>query len=1006
MTVISLPTPTVRRKAPDGDFSTLEADLRAALRGEVDFGAGARAAYSTDASNYRQVPIGVVCPRDVDDAVAAVRVCHRHDVPILSRGGGTSLGGQCCNVAVVLDWTRHVRGVESVDAGKRTAVILPGTVLDDANAALAEHGFVIGPKPATHSHCTIGGMVGNNSCGATAQWSGTTGQNVERLEVLTYDGLRMWVGRTSDEEYRRIQAEGGRKAEIYRAARELRERYAKQIATRFPDIPRRISGYDLVELDEEHGFHLARALVGTESTCVTVLRAEMRLMVQPKKQVTVLFGYPDVGSAGDAAPAVARHRPLQLEGLDDKVLAYEREERRPTGVLRQLPDGKAWLMVEMGADTEEEVLAGAQRLVDDVGTGNARILRDGRDRAALMAVREAALATTARTPNGPDSWPGWEDSAVAPEELGDYLRELSDLLDEYGYGATSLYGHFGHGCVHCSIPFDLTSEPGIAAYRSFVERAAALCVRHRGSLSGEHGDGQARGELLRTMYGEDVVGAFEEFKAIFDPGNRMNPGKVVHAYPLDSNLRLGSDYAPAQPRTHFRYAGDDGAFSRAALRCAGVGECRRSHPGGGVMCPSYQVTREEQHSTRGRARLLFEMASGGVIDDGWRSDAVKDSLDLCLACKGCRSDCPVQVDMATYKAEFLSHHYAGRVRPADHYSLGWLPAVAQLAALAPGVANAVASVPLAKRLAGVDPRRDVPRFAAARIDRWLRKRPTLPASSAWSFGRRGGSSGLRIGERGRVLLFPDSFTTAFSPGVTAAAVGVLAAAGFEVVVPPRTVCCGLTWISTGQLGVAKRVLRRTVDTLAPYIRAGLPMVGLEPSCTAVFRSDLGELFGRDQDADRLARQTRTLAELLTERAPDFTPRIAGGPVDAIVQRHCHQHAVLGATADEKLMEAVGLRAENLRSGCCGLAGNFGMTPGHRDVSLACAEQALLPAVRAADPRTVVLADGFSCRTQIEDAHTGRRAVHLAEVLNAAVHGTPFGELPERAIAHRPGDRVH
>ena len=986
MAVISLPTPTARRAAPAEDFSDLQTALRRAVRGDVRFDAGSRAAYSTDASNYRQVPIAVVCPLDVDDAVAAVQVCHEHDVPVVSRGGGTSLGGQCCNVAVVLDWTKHIYGVESVDPEARTAVILPGTALDDANASLAQYGLVIGPKPATHSHCTIGGMVGNNSCGATAQWSGSTAANVERLEVLTYDGVRMWVGATSDEQYEQIQAAGGRKAAIYRELRELRDRYAAQIDTRFPDIPRRISGYNLPELRDDHGFQVARALVGTESTCVTVLRVELKLMQQPKKQITVILGYPDIAAAGDAAHRVARHPALQIEGLDDKLLLYEREERRPTDVLKALPEGHAWLMVELGADTDEEAHQAAQRLIDDVGDHNAVIMDDPDQRKRLIKVREAALATTARTPNGPDAWPGWEDSAVAPEELGDYLREFGSLLEEYGYGATSLYGHFGHGCVHCSIPFDLTSAPGIAKYREFVRRAAHLCVAHRGSLSGEHGDGQARGELLGIMYGETVVRAFEEFKAIFDPGNRMNPGKVVHPNPLDTDLRLGADYAPAQPVTHFDYHDDSHAFSRAALRCAGVGECRRSHPDGGVMCPSYQVTREEEHSTRGRARLLFEMVNGGVIEDGWRSVAVRDSLDLCLACKGCKNDCPVQVDMATYKAEFLSHHYAGRLRPRDHYSLGWLPVAAQVAALAPDLANLIARVPTAKRLAGVDPQRRVPRFAPARIDRWLRRRrPRVP------------------GTRGRVLLFPDSFSTAFEPGIVAAAVGVLEAAGFAVVVPPKTVCCGLTWISTGQLGVAMRVLRRTVDVLAPFVRAGLPVVGLEPSCTAVFRSDLGELFGRDQDADRLARQTTTLAELLTSRAPDFTPSVVaedGQAVKAIVQRHCHHHAILGTDADRALMDSVGLHAEDLDSGCCGLAGNFGMTAEHRDVSLACAEQALLPAVRAADPATLILADGFSCRTQIEGAGTGRRAVHLAEVLNAAVKGVRLGARPEERLAQR------
>jgi Fe-S oxidoreductase/FAD/FMN-containing dehydrogenase len=823
-------------------------------------------------------------------------------------------------------------------------------------------------------------MVGNNSCGATAQWSGTTAANVARLEVLTYDGVRMWVGPTTDEQFQEIQRTGGRRAEIYLALRELRLRYAEQIATRFPDIPRRISGYNLPALTEDQGFHVAQALVGTESTCVTVLRAELHLMRPPAKQATVVLGYPDLGSAGDDTPRVATFSPIQLEGLDEKLLRYEREEHRPTEILKTLPEGRAWLVAVLGADTGAELETKAHALA-----GRHGVVLEGEQAERLSKVREAGLATTARTPNGPDAWPGWEDSAVAPDRLGDYLRALQDLLQAYGLGATSIYGHFGQGCVHCSIPFDLTSRPGIAAYRSFVERAARLCIGHNGSLSGEHGDGQARGELLHLMYGDDVVEAFGEFKAIFDPGNRMNPGKLVHARPLDGDLRLGADYAPAQPPTHFRYSEDDGAFSRAALRCAGVGECRRSHPDGGVMCPSYQVTRDEQHSTRGRARLLFEMVNGGVIADGWRSEAVNESLDLCLACKGCKSDCPVSVDMATYKAEFLAHHYAGRVRPADHYSLGWLPAAAQIAALAPQIANAATRLPLAKRLAGVDPQRTVPRFAAARIDRWLRKRPSRP------------------GRLGQVLLLPDSFTTAFSPGVAAAAVNVLETAGFEVVVPPRTVCCGLTWISTGQLGIARRVLRRTVDTLTPYIRQGLPMVGLEPSCTAVFRSDLGELFGRDQDADRLARQTHTLAELLVDRAPDFRPRLPGGPVEAIVQRHCHQHAILGAGADQQLMDAVGLEASELDSGCCGLAGNFGMTPGHRDVSLACAEQALLPAVRTAAPNTLIMADGFSCRTQIDDAGLGRRAVHLAEVLNAAIRGIPPGSLPEQRISHRPGD---
>jgi FAD/FMN-containing dehydrogenase/Fe-S oxidoreductase len=995
MATVSVPTPTVRSAAGTAEIRGLAADLAARVRGEVRFDAGTRAAYATDASNYRQTPIGVVLPRDVDDAVEAVAVCREHGAPVLSRGGGTSLAGQSCNVAVMLDWSKYVHQVESVDEAARTAIVQPGAVLDAVNAVTRRHsGLVFGPHPATHNHCTIGGMVGNDSCGATAQWCGTTAANVHRLEILTYDGLRMWVGRTSEAEYERILRDGGRRADIYRRLRELRDRYAEQIATRFPDIPRRVSGYDLVQLRDDHGFQVARALVGTESTCVTVLHAELRLLPEPKQRATALLGYPDISAAGDAVPAVNAHQPIQLEGMDEKLIRYEDDQRRKPEALKLLPTAGAWLMVEFGGETGDEAREKARRLIADLRHDNAQLVDDDVHREQLRMVREAALGTTARIPNGPDAWPGWEDSSVGPERLGAYLRELSALLETFGLGATALYGHFGHGCVHNSIPFDLLTADGVRGYRRFVERAADLVVSHGGSLSGEHGDGQSRGELLTKMYGADVVEAFGEFKAIFDPDDRMNPGKVIHPRPLDADLRLGPTYAPAEPDTYFKYSDDAGSLARAALRCVGVGECRRSSPDGVVMCPSYQVTREEEHSTRGRARLLFEMLRGETITDGWRSTEVADALDLCLACKGCKYDCPVQVDMATYKVEFLSHHYAGRIRPRDHYSLGWLPLWARLGSAVPQVVNGATRLPgiarLTKRLAGVDPQRDAPPFAAARVDRWLRRRPSAGS-----------------GERGTLLLFPDTFTTFFAPGIAAAAVGALEAAGFTVVVPDRPVCCGLTWISTGQLGVARRVLRHTVEVLTPYTEAGLPVVGLEPSCTAVFRSDLRELLGYGAEVERLGRQTFTLAELLTRRAPDFAPRVStmdGGPVRAIAQTHCHQHAILGFDPDEQLMKRIGLDANTLPSGCCGLAGNFGMTPEHREVSLACAEQALLPAVRDADPSTVVLADGFSCRTQIEQAGTGRRAVHLAEVVNAAVHGRRLGPYPERALAARPGDR--
>jgi FAD/FMN-containing dehydrogenase/Fe-S oxidoreductase len=990
MVTTALPTPTVRGQGVDR--RGLARALATQVAGEVRFDDGSRALYATDGSNYRQVPIGVVVPRDIDDVVATVAVCREFGAPVFSRGGGTSLAGQSCNDAVVMDFSKHVNEIESFDPDDRSVVVQPGIVLDDLNARTRRRdNLVFGPKPSTHLQCTIGGMIGNNSCGSTAQWSGTTAANVRRLEILTYDGTRMWVGPTSEEEYRRIVERGGRPAEIYRRLRELRDRHAEAIRA-FPHLPRRISGYNLPALLPEAGFHLAQALVGSESTCVTVLRAELTLRPEPPARAMVIIGYPDIIAAASVVPAIDRYQPYALEGMDDKLISYESRKHMHPEALHLLPPAGAWLMVQIGADTAEEAHARVTEMVRELRrAGQApvvKVFEDPFHEDQLWRLREAALAATARVPEEPDTWPGWEDSAVPPEQLGDYLRDFSALLDEFGYGDASLYGHFGHGCLHVSIPFDLVTVDGVRAYRAFVERAADLVVAHGGSFSGEHGDGQARGELLAKMYGPDMVRVFEEFKGIFDPDNRMNPGKVVHANRLDEQLRLGPRFAPAEPATHFQYPEDGFSFARAANRCVGVGKCRRH--GGEVMCPSYMVTGEEKHSTRGRARLLFEMVLGETITDGWRSEAVADALDLCLACKGCKRDCPVNVDMATYKAEFLSHHFAGRIRPRDHYSLGWLPVLARAAGLAPGTANALTRVPgigpAAKVLAGVDRQRDLPRFAHASFKRWFRRRTP------------GGT-----GERGPVLLWPDTFTTYFAPGIAAAAVGVLEAAGFRVLLPPGQLCCGLTWISTGQLDVARWVLRRTVDALAPYLRDGLPVVGLEPSCTAVFRGDTRDLLGPGADIDRLSKQTTTFAELLRHRAPDFTPQVTGvdgGRPTAIVQVHCHHHAELGSGADTELMAAVGLDAQVLDSGCCGLAGNFGMVPQHRDVSLACAERVLLPAVRGADPATLVLADGFSCRLQIDSADTGRRSVHLAEVVNAAVRGTPIGEYPERTVALR------
>ncbi|MEV4184438.1 FAD-binding and (Fe-S)-binding domain-containing protein [Streptosporangium canum] len=988
---VSLPAPvTARPDQPYIRLRDLEHDLAARVDGEVRFDPGSRGAYSTDGSNYRQVPLGVVVPRTLDAAVEAIAVCREHRAPVTSRGGGTSLAGQTCNAAVVIDWSKYCDRLVSVDAAARTCVVESGIVLDVLNEKLVGTGLMFGPRPSTHSQCTLGGMIGNNSCGSTAQAYGKTADNVSRLEILTYDGVRTWVGATDEQEYARILAAGGRDARIYRELREIVDTHAEQIRRRFPDIPRRVSGYNLDQLLPGGAFHLARALVGSEGTLVTVLRAELRLVPAPKAESLVLLGYHDIAAAADAVPPIADHHPLQLEGVDDKLVSFERRKGMHPDALAKLPEGGGWLMVSFGADSQREADDRARALTDALnGTEHAphiAFFDDEKTEKHLWEVRESGLGATARVPGMRETWEGWEDSAVPPERLGDYLRDLRALFEEFDYGDAALYGHFGQGCVHTRIPFDLLTADGVASFLAFLERASDLVIAYGGSLSGEHGDGQSRGRLLPKMFGADVMTAFEQVKAVFDPADRMNPGKIVAPYRIEENLRLGTGWTPADPSVHFGYPDDEGSFQRAVMRCVGVGQCRRHT--GGVMCPSYRATGEEEHSTRGRARLLFEMLGGhadSTVRDGWRSAAVRDALDLCLACKGCKHDCPMDVDMATYKAEFLSHHYAGRPRPAAHYAMGWLPLWARLAALTPRTVNALTHAPglagLAKRLGGIEAARPVPYFAGIRFTDWYRRR-----------GPRGD------GGRGPVLLWPDTFTNNLSPQIGHAAVEVLEAAGYRVLIPPRTLCCGLTWISTGQLGVARRVLRRTVRALAPLLRRGIPIVGLEPSCAAVFRDDAAGLFPHDRDVARLGEQTRTLAELLAGTDGWQPPRIDR---TALSQPHCHQHAVLGYDADRDLLARAGIHLEAV-GGCCGLAGDFGFTAGHLKVSMACAEQELLPAVRAADPDTLILADGFSCRTQIEQAGVGRQALHLAEVLAAAQRGEDLGAYPERRIGRRPG----
>ncbi|WP_030935450.1 FAD-binding and (Fe-S)-binding domain-containing protein [Streptomyces sp. NRRL B-24720] len=973
------------------DAAELEKVLRARVRGEVRFDAGSRGAYSTDGSNYRQVPIGVVVPRDVEAGAEAVAGCAAFGAPVLSRGGGTSLAGQCTNAAVVIDWTKYCNRLVSVDVERRTCVVEPGIVLDELNRQLSVHKLKFGPKPSTHSHCSLGGMIGNNSCGASAQAYGKTVDNVRRLEIVTYDGTRCWVGPTPDEEFNEIVAGGGRRADLYQGLRDIINRCMGDVRLGYPDIPRRVSGYNLDSLLPEKGFDVARALVGSEGTLVTVLRAELDLVPVPPYEAMVVLGYSDICAAADDVPRLLEHAdPELLEAIDGRMAQLMREEKSHLDSLEQFPAGESWLLVQVSGDSQEAADTQVRQLLDALGKGeddpDVAFSDDPKREQKMLRAREAGLGVTARPPDGRETWEGWEDSAVPPDRLGDYLRELRGIFAEFGYDAASLYGHFGQGCVHTRIPFELKTADGVAAFRAFLFRAADLVTSYGGSLSGEHGDGQARGELLTRMFGEPLVTAFGEVKALFDPDNRMNPGKIVSPYRTDENLRLGPLWRPRSERTEFGYPEDDHSFTRAVMRCVGIGNCRSYE--GGVMCPSYRATGEEEHSTRGRSRLLFEMLGGhadSAVTDGWRSTEVKDALDLCLSCKGCKSDCPVGVDMATYKAEFLSHHYAGRLRPAAHYSMGWLPLWARLSRLAPRVVNAALSAPgvarVGKLLAGVAGEREAPAFAEESFVQWWAARGAPEPDPA---------------DPRTVVLWPDTFSTYFHPAIAKAAVRVLEDAGFRVAVPVRAVCCGLTWISTGQLATAKKVLRRTLDVLRPWIDAGTPVVGLEPSCTAVFRSDAPELMPHDQDVQRLSGQFRTFAELLVNDAPEGwrPPRLARA---AVVQTHCHQHAVMKYDADRELLRRAGLDADVLDEGCCGLAGNFGFERGHHELSMTIGEQGVLPAVRDAPDASLVLADGFSCRTQIEQGGTGRRAMHLAEALALGLDGPPPADHPEKAV---------
>jgi len=911
----------------------LEQALSGAIAGEVRFDAGARAAYAADASNYRQAPAGVVLPRSVDEIVRTVAICSAHGAPILPRGCGTALGGQSVNAAVVIDCSKYLHRVLAVDAPARRARVEPGAVCDALRDAAERHGLTFAPDPATHSRCTLGGMIGNNSCGPHSVMAGKTVENIERLEVLTYDGTRFWCGKTDEDDFQKIISSGNRQADIYRALKRLADQYGDLIRQKFPKIKRRVSGYNLDQLLPENGFHVARALVGTEGGCALTLEAEARLVESPRERVLLVQGYPDIAAAGDAVPEILAAGPIACEGLDEAIIGGLRERRLRLEDIALLPPGKAWLMVEFGGASQEEALSKAKLLRGKILTDKPMISR-------LWSIRETGASATALNlgGKGPDPVVGWEDAAVDPLQLGDYLREFQALVARFGY-RTSLYGHFGDGCIHARINFELRSRAGLDHWRRFLEDAARLVVKYGGSLSGEHGDGPARAEFLPIMYGPELMQAFREFKQIWDPLNRMNPGKMIDPHRVDEHLKLGPEYQPLTVKTHFQFNSEVGnGFTRATEHCIGMGKCRSME--GGTMCPSYRATREERYSTRGRSRLLAEMLRGEIVTEGWASNDVKEALDWCLACKGCRSDCPTHTDMAAYKAEFMSHYYEAHARPLHAQLMGRIGEWAPLASRFSTMTNFLSSV--GKGLAGIAAERTLPRFSK----RTYRSEFT--------------SNGT--GER--VILFDDTFNNHFRPQTARAAQRVLEAAGCAVELPRVRLCCGRPYYDFGMLDRAKAALRKVMEILPE----GVPVVVLEPGCLSVFRDEWHQWFPDEKNS----RPFLSLAEFLQgRRVPEVKKQV-------LVHGHCHQKALSGMQAELEVLRRAGCEVSAPETGCCGMAGSFGYRAEFYEASRRIAALGVLPALEAAPERTV-LANGFSCREQIE-ALGDRPTLHLAELL--------------------------
>ena len=1008
-------------------------DLRALI--DVDASSGTRARYSSDAGLTRIPPLAVAFPRTSEQAIAAFDLARAHGVPLTARGGGTSCASNAIGPGLVLDFSRHMNRVISIDPEARTATVEPGCVGSTLQAAAAKHGLRFGPDPSSQNRATIAGMVANNACGPHATAWGRTSDNIVSLDCVDGQG-------------RRFTATTGHDAALsdVPGLASLIDSNLAPIRTELGRFKRQVSGYSLEHLTPEGGRNLAAMLTGTEGTLVLILSVTVRLVPLPDAPVLAALGYRSMIEAADDVPALLTHSPLAVEGMDRRLVDVVRAHKGP-GAVPALPEGEGWLLVEVGAPGEDVTasLERARALCADSAAIDTVVYPPGAQASALWRIRADGAGLGGRTPpdgaGGGDqqAWPGFEDAAVPPENLGAYLRDFTALMEEFDIDGL-LYGHFGDGCVHVRLAMPLDTPEGVAHSRAFLQSAARICAAHGGSVSGEHGDGRARGELLRFMYSPEMLDLFARVKHIFDPDNLLNPG--VLAAPMDEaeaasrararnadgagnagiagipghsggalELQPGVDLLDANLRRvaarpmpadgGFAFTHDGGDFTAAVHRCTGVGKCRAG-VSGTFMCPSYLATREEKDVTRGRARILQEAANSQLIK-AIDSPEVLEALDLCLACKACSADCPAGVDMARYRSEALFRTYRGRMRPLSHYTLGWLPRLTRVTARVPGlatVANAVMSVgplrSLAFRIIGLDPRRGMPALQSGTFTAWARRRSLLadsvPASASSDpvsdAREREGAQASSISDspilsgprdpsgRPYALVWADSFSQTLDDAGARAVVDVLEANGFAPIVAPDA-CCGLTWITTGQLTGAKKHLASLLGVLAPFAASGIPIVGVEPSCTAVLRDDLLDLLPEDPRSALVSDATRTLAEVLSAvpTSERRLPSLEG--VEIVAQPHCHHYSVMGWDADQALLESLGARVTRLE-GCCGLAGNFGMEAGHYDLSVAVASHSLLPSL-SAQPDAVYLADGFSCRTQAAQL-AGRGGVHLATLL--------------------------